>query len=99
MLVVGHLIHKWKEKADPERIPNVEKDVFVFFWLKEGNAMDLELPQGTAIEFMEQAVQMPAQFFIEAGKELRDLLLGDRRREINIPRRQAGKRLGVAREQ
>ena len=42
---------------------------------------------------------MPAQFFIHAGNELGDLLLGDRGSQVDIPDRQAGKSLGVARKQ
>ena len=42
---------------------------------------------------------MPAQFVVEAGDELRNLLLGDRGGEVNIPGGEAGKCLGIARKQ
>jgi hypothetical protein len=99
MLVIGHLIHEWKEKTNPERIPDMQKDIFVLLGLKERDAMDLELPKRPAVEFVQQTVHMSPQLVIEAREKLSDLLLCDRRREIDIPGRQAGKGRGVAREQ
>ena len=99
MLVVGHLIHEWEEETHPERIPGVKQNVLVFFRLEERNAVDLELAKRTAVEFIEQAVYMSAQFFVEAGKELCDLLLGDRGSEIDIPGCQAGEGFGIAGKQ
>ena len=61
--------------------------------------MDLELPQRAPVEFAQQAMQMPAQLIIQRGNELCDLLLRDRRGEVNIPGGQAGKGLIIAGEQ
>src|SRR5689334_14201689 len=75
VLVIWHLIHERKEKTHPERIPDVEQNVLILFGLKEGDAMDLELPERASIKCIQQTMQMPTQFVIEAGDELRNLLL------------------------
>lgn len=98
MLVVGELVHEGEEERDPERIPRVHEDVFVLFRLEERDGVNFELTERAAVEGVEQAVQMPAQFVIEARDELRELLLNDGRGEVNIPRGQAGESC-VAREQ
>jgi len=77
----------------------MEQDVLIFFRLEERDAMDFEFTERAAVEGVQQAMQMPAQFFIHAGDELRNLLLRDRGGEIDIPDRQAGKSLGIARKQ
>ena len=77
----------------------MKQDVFVFLRLEERNAMDLKIAKCAAIKFMEQVMQMPAHFFIEAREKLRDLLLCHRWSQVDIPDRQAGKCLRIAREQ
>ena len=77
----------------------MKKNVFVFFRLEEGNAMDLKIAKCAAIKFMEQVMQMPAHFIIEAREKLCDLLLCHRWSQVDIPDRQAGKSLRIAREQ
>ena len=61
--------------------------------------MDFEFAKRSAVEPVQQAMQMPAQFSIHTRDELGDLLLGDRGSQVDIPDRQAGKSLGVARKQ
>ena len=61
--------------------------------------MDFEFTKCTAVELIQQTMQMPAQFFIHARDELRNLPLRDRGGEIDVPDRQAGKSLGIARKQ
>ena len=61
--------------------------------------MDLELTKRTAVKFMKQAMYMSTQFLIEVREKLRELLLSDRGSEINVPSRQAGECLRVARQQ
>ena len=75
----------------------MKKNVFVFFRLEEGNAMDLKIAKCAAIKFMEKLMQMPAPFFIEAREKLRDLLFCYRWSQVDIPDRQAGKCLRIAR--
>jgi len=53
VLVVWQLIHEGEEETDPERIPNVEQNVLVFFRLKEGYLMDLEFPKRGIVEGMQ----------------------------------------------
>ena len=96
MLIIGKFIHEGEKKADPQGIPNVEENIFVFLRLEEGNAMDFELPQCSVIKFMQQVMQMSAQFFIEAREKLGDLLLRYGWGKINIPYGQTGKRLRIA---
>lgn len=61
--------------------------------------MDFDLTERAPVERVKKAMQMSAQLLIEAREELCELLLCDGRGEINIPDGQAGKRLGVTREQ
>lgn len=98
MLVIGELVHEGEEECDPERIPRVHEDVLVLFGLEERDGMDLELTERAAVEGVEQAMQMPAQFVIEARDELCEFLLNDGGSEVNVPRGQAGEGC-VAREQ
>ncbi len=60
VLVIRKFIQKGEEKTDPEGIPEMQKNVLVFFRLKEGNAMDLDLPERAPVEFMQEAMQMSA---------------------------------------
>lgn len=98
MLVVRKLIHEGEEERAPERIPSVHEDVFVFFGLEERDGMDFDLTECAAVEGIEGAMQMPAQFFVEARDELRKFLLNDGRGQVNIPRGEAGEGR-IAREQ
>jgi len=77
----------------------MKQNIFIFFRLEKGNAVDLELSQCAAVEFTQQVVQMLTQFVIESREELRDLFLCNGRCEVNIPGGQAGERFRVAREQ
>ena len=96
MPVIGQFIHEGKEETDPEGIPNVEEDVLVLFGLEERDGMDFELAKRAAVECVKQTMKMPAQFVIEAREKLRDLLLRNRRGEVDIPDRQARKSFSVA---
>ena len=99
MLIIWQFIHEGEEETDPIRIPDVKKNVLILFRLEKWNGMDFELPERAAVKRIQQTMQMAAQFVIESGEELRDLLLRHRRREIDIPDRQAGKRLHIPGEQ
>ena len=61
--------------------------------------MDLISAQCAAVERIEGAMQMPAKFMIEAGDELRNLLLCDGGGEVDVPDGEAGEGFGIAREQ
>ena len=61
--------------------------------------MDFEFAERGAVESVEGAMQMTTQFVIKAREKLRDLLLCDGGREVNIPDRQAGEGFHIAREQ
>ena len=50
MLVIREFVHEGKEKTDPEGIPNMEENIFVFLRLEEGNRMDFDLPKRAPIE-------------------------------------------------
>ena len=65
MLVIWHLVHEGEQEADPERVPDMEQDVLILLRLEERNAMDLEFAECPRIERVQQAMDMPAQFFIQ----------------------------------
>jgi hypothetical protein len=60
--------------------------------------MNADLAECVTVEGVQQAVQVAAQFVVEARDELRDLLLCDRGGQINVPDGQAGE-VVIAREQ
>ena len=99
VVITRHLVHEREEVADKIRGPVVEEDVLILFGLEEGNMMDADLAKRAFVEGEKQAMEMPAQPSVETRDELCDLLLRDRRREVDVPDRQAGERLRIAREQ
>lgn len=98
MLIVRKFVHEGEEESAPERIPGVHEDVFVLFGLEERDGMNFELTQCAAVEGVEGAMQMPAQFFVEARDELRKFFLNDGGCQVNIPRGETGESR-IAREQ
>ena len=97
-MITRHFVHEREEITDEIRRPVVEKNIFVLFRLEEGNAVDADLPQCVFVEGKKQAMEMPAQAVVETRDELRDLLLRDGGREVDVPNRQAGERLRIARK-
>jgi len=52
-------------------------DVFVLFRFEERDGMDADLAERGPVEGVQQAMQVAAQFVVEARDELGDLLLCD----------------------
>lgn len=100
MDVIGELVHEREEEGDEIAVPDVHVDILVLFGLEERNGVYLDLAKRGAVECVQSAVQDVIEIFlIDFGNELRDLLLCNRWREINIPRGQAGEGFIVAGEQ
>jgi len=100
MLVVGHFVHEGEEEGDEVSVPNEQVDVFIFFRLEEGDGVNLQFAERGVVKFVEQAVQSVAEIFgVDPRYELRDLLLCDRGRQVDVPCGQAGEGLRVAGKQ
>lgn len=100
VLVIRKFIHERKEERDEVAVPDVQVDVLILFGLEKGNGMNLDLAKRGGIEFVEQFVQGSVEIFVvEPCDKLRDLLLRDRGREVNIPGGEAGEGFRIAREQ